>query len=201
MSRPSTAPTASALPAGVPPDTGTARPEKKKAWPDLSRFISGVHVLALADQGVVSTASFLTTVIIGRWTDASQLGIYAIGISVLASSYTIQGSLITLPYSIQRHRPMGTPAEHAGSSLAHSALLAAATTIVLMVTALGFFATGAQPELTAMTWALAGVMPFALFREFGRRYAFTHLQLTQALMLDAAVAVIQLSILGWLGWT
>ena len=84
------------------------------------------------DQAVVSGTSFLTTVIIGRWTDASQLGIYAIGISVLASSYTIQGSLITLPYSIQRHRPLGTPAEHAGSSLAHSGLLSAAVTIVLL---------------------------------------------------------------------
>jgi len=110
MRRLSTAPTASALPAGIPPDTGTDRPEKKKAWLLLPRFISGAHVLALADQGVVSAASFLTTVIIGRWTDASQLGIYAIGISVLASSYTIQGSLITLPYSIQRHHPLGTPA-------------------------------------------------------------------------------------------
>ena len=201
MRRLSTAPTASALRAGIPPDTGTGRSEKTKAWLQLPRFISGAHVLALADQGVVSAASFLTTVIIGRWTNASQLGIYAIGISVLASSYTIQGSLITLPYSIQRHRPLGTPAEHAGSSLAHSGLLAAAATIVLMVTALGLFASGAQPELTAITWALAGVMPFALLREFGRRYAFTHLQLAQALVLDVAVAVIQLSILGWLGWT
>ena len=201
MRRLSTAPTASALRAGIPPDTGTGRSEKTKAWLQLPRFISGAHVLAIADQGVVSAASFLTTVIIGRWTNASQLGIYAIGISVLASSYTIQGSLITLPYSIQRHRPLGTPAEHAGSSLAHSGLLAAAATIVLMVTALGFFASGAQPELTAITWALAGVMPFALLREFGRRYAFTHLQLAQALVLDVAVAVIQLSILGWLGWT
>src|SRR3979411_722313 len=96
-----------------------------KRWPRLLRFVSGVHVLALTDQAVVSAASFLTMVIIGRATDPSQLGAYAIAISVLASCFTIQGSLITLPYSIQRHRPLGTPAEHAGSSLAHSGLLAA----------------------------------------------------------------------------
>ena len=89
------------------------------------RLISGIHVLALIDQAVVSTASFMTTVIVGRYTDPGQLGTYAIAISVLASSFTIQGSLISLPYSIQRHRPLGTPAEHAGSSLAHSGLLSA----------------------------------------------------------------------------
>ena len=106
--------------------------------------------MALVDQVVVSAASFLTTVAIGRYTDPSQLGAYAIGISVLASAFTIQGSLITLPYSIQLHRPLGTPAEHAGNALAHSSLLAAVITLVLTMTAFGLFALGAQPELTAM---------------------------------------------------
>src|ERR1700694_915406 len=187
-------------PLAQPPRAGaggsTDRVEGRGAWRGLLSLVSGIHVLALLDQVVVSAASFLTTVTIGRFTDPSQLGAYAIGISVLASSFTIQGSLITLPYSIQVHRPLGTPAEHAGSSLAHSSLLAAAITIVLTMTALGLFALGAQPELTAMTWALAGVMPFALFREFCRRFAFTHFQMARAVMLDAAVAAIQLSVLG-----
>src|SRR6202158_5123023 len=192
-------------PLAQPPRVGaggsTDRVEGRGAWQGLLSLISGIHALALADQVVVSAPSFLTTVTIGRYTDPSQLGAYAIGISVLASAFTIQGSLITLPYSIQVHRPLGTPAEHAGSSLAHSSLLAAVITIVLAMTALGLFALGAQAELTAMTWALAGVMPFALFREFCRRFNFTHLQMARALMLDVAVAAIQLSVLGWLGWT
>jgi O-antigen/teichoic acid export membrane protein len=192
-------------PLAQPPRVGaggsTDRVEGRGAWQGLLSLISGIHALALADQVVVSAASFLTTVTIGRFTDPSQLGAYAIGISVLASSFTIQGSLITLPYSIQQHRPSGTPAEHAGSSLAHSSLLAALITVVLMVTALSLFALGAQPELTAMTWALAGVMPFALFREFCRRFNFTHLQMARALLFDAAVSAIQLSVLGWLAWT
>jgi len=171
------------------------------AWQGIFTLISGIHALALADQVVVSAASFLTTVTIGRFTDPTQLGAYAIGISVLASSFTIQGSLITLPYSIQQHRPLGTSAEHAGSSLIHSSILSALISVVLIGTALSLFVLGAQPELTAMTWALAGAMPFALFREFCRRFSFTHLQMTRALLLDAAVSTIQLSMLGWLGWT
>ena len=157
--------------------------------------------MALADQAVVSAASFLTTIIVSHFTNAGQLGIYAIGISVLATAFTIQGQLISLPYSIQRYHPLGTPAEHAGSSLALSGLLAALTAVVLSVTAVGLIAGGASSGLTAITWALAGVMPFALFRDFCRRFSFTHLQMALALMLDTAVAAIQLSMLGWLGWT
>ena len=175
----------------------------KRSWSSLGllRLLSGIHVLALADQAVVSATSFLTTVLVGRYTDPSQLGAYAIGNSVLASLFTVQGSLITLPYSIQRHRPLGTPAEHAGSSLAQGGLLSAGATLLLALTALGLFADGAAPEVTAMAWALAAVMPFGLLREFGRRFAFTHLQMVQVLALDAAVGMIQLSILGWLGLT
>src|ERR1700674_3835450 len=194
----STLPIAETTPASrtsVAADASTGRAERSWAWPGLLRLISGIHVLALADQAVVSATSFVTTVLVGRYTDPSQLGAYAIAVSVLASLFTIQGSLITLPYSIQRHRPLGTPAEHAGSSLAQGGLLSAGATLLLALTALGLFADGAAPEVTAMAWALAAVMPFGLLREFGRRFAFTHLQMVQVLALDAVVGVIQLSIL------
>src|SRR5258705_6321412 len=134
-----------------------------KSWPwsRLLRFVSGVHVLALTDQAVVSAASFLTMVIIGRATDPSQLGAYAIAISVLASCFTIQGSLITLPYSIQRHRPLGTPAEHAGSSLAHSALLAAGIVTMPAGSPLWAFSGRAPPRPGRVTAALAGRAPLS----------------------------------------
>jgi O-antigen/teichoic acid export membrane protein len=157
--------------------------------------------LALADQAVVSGASFLTTVLISYWTTPSLLGIYTIGISVLVSMLAIQGSLISLPYTIQRHQPLSTPNEHAGSSLAHCGLLSTLGVVVLAVTALILSARGSGPELTATAWMLAAVAPFALLREFGRRFAFAHLNMGRALMLDMAVAAIQLIALCWLGWT
>ncbi len=70
------------------------------------------HALALADQAVVSGTSFLTMVVVGRSTSASELGLYSIASSLLVASVTIQDSLISLPYTIQRHRPLGKPAEH-----------------------------------------------------------------------------------------
>jgi O-antigen/teichoic acid export membrane protein len=157
--------------------------------------------LALADQAVVSGTSFLTTVMIGRWTFPSELGLYSIGISLLITSLAIQESLVSVPYTILQHRPAGTPAEHAGSSLTLSGLLSALGVVLLVVTALGLSASNAEPALVAMTWVLAAMVPFALVREFARQLAFARLHVGEALVLDSAVAAIQLAGLAWLGWS
>jgi len=159
------------------------------------------HTLALADQAIVSGASFLTTILIARWTFPSELGLYSIGISLLISSLAIQESLISLPYTIQQGQPIGTRAEHAGSALALCGLMSALGIVVLASTALGLTAGNIDPKLVAMIWVLAAVAPFALVREFGRQFAFAHLRTGQALILDAAVATIQLAGLCWIGWT
>jgi O-antigen/teichoic acid export membrane protein len=159
-----------------------------------------VDALGFLDQAVVSGTSFITTVLISHWTSPDQLGLYAIGITVLLSMLAVQDSLISLPYTIQRHEPLSTPNEHAGSALTHCGLLAAFGVIILTLAAFALSARGLRPELMAMMWALAGVVPFALLREFGRRFAFAHLRMAPAFMLDAAVATIQLSALCWLGW-
>ena len=56
---------------------------------DWRRFpvIAGLttHTLALADQAIVSGASFIAMVLVGRRNTADELGIYATGISVLIS--------------------------------------------------------------------------------------------------------------------
>jgi O-antigen/teichoic acid export membrane protein len=182
----------------------SAQKKHRDSWLSLARNAWarwGLHALALADQAVVSGASFLTMVVIGRFAAPSQLGLYAIGASLLVSSINIQDSLISLPYTIQRHRTLGTPAEHAGSSLTLSALLSSLATLVLSLTALALSVRGVEPGLQAMTWAVAAVVPFALLRQFGRRFAFAHLHIGQALMLDSTVALMQLAGLGWLGWT
>jgi O-antigen/teichoic acid export membrane protein len=107
----------------------------------------------------------------------------------------------TLSDEESRRRRARTPAEHAGGSLALSGLTSATGVIVLTLTALVLSLWGAGSELIAMTWALAGVMPFVLMREFGRRFTFAHLQISQTLLLDATVAAIQLAALFSLGWT
>jgi O-antigen/teichoic acid export membrane protein len=170
-------------------------------WAAVMRVAFGTHVLALADQAVVSGTSLLSTVLVGRWSAPSELGLYSIGLSVLGSLLAVQDALILLPYTIQRHRPSRTSAEHAGISLLHGGLLSAAAMAALTLAAAAASALGADANLTWMIWALVLTVPFAMQREFGRGYAFAHLDVAKALVLDAAVAALQLGVLGWLGWT
>jgi O-antigen/teichoic acid export membrane protein len=170
-------------------------------WAAFMRIVFGTHFLALADQAVVSGTSLLSTVLVGRFTVPSQLGIYTIALSVLGSLLAIQDALILLPYTIQRHRPSRSPAEHAGVSLLHSGVLAAAATVALALAAAGGLLLGADASLIWLILALLLTVPSAMQREYGRSYAFAHLQVARALILDAAVAALQLGVLGWLGWT
>ncbi len=171
----------------------------RRGWESGFRLISREHVLSLADQAIVSATGFLTTLLIARWSGSTQLGIYALGLSLLLSAVAFQESLILQPYLIQRFYPEGTPAERAGASLTLSILFSAASILVLTVAALGFLAWPAGPEVVVITWAIAGIIPFALTRDFARRFDFAHLDTRRVLLLDLAAAMIQLSALGWLG--
>jgi O-antigen/teichoic acid export membrane protein len=168
------------------------------AWTSVRRIVLGAHALALADQAVVSGTSFLTMVVIGRASSPAELGVYALALELLIWLQTSQEMLVTLPYTVQRHHPLGTPTEHAGSSLTLAGLLSALSLVVLVTTAAAISVLGAPANLIAMIWALAAVAPFALLREFGRRFAFAHLQSGTALVLDIAAAATQLGLLAWL---
>jgi O-antigen/teichoic acid export membrane protein len=171
-----------------------------KSFPStLGALVSRDHVLSLVDQGIVSATSFLTTFLIARWSGPTQLGIYALGLSVILSAIGFQENLILVPYQVQRYSPAGTPAEKAGASLILSLLFSAGAVSVLGLVAAGLRAWGVSSESIVMTLVIAAIVPFALTREFARRIAIARLELGQALLLDSAVAAIQLSTLGWLG--
>ena len=182
-------------------NASTAEAKKKWARTKVVEIVSGTHALALADQAVVSGTSFLTTVLVGRWVEPSALGAYSIAISLLFSLWCVQESLISFPYTVQRHHAYGMPAEYAGSSLAHNCQLSVLAAVALAIGAVALSAGHAVPDLVAAIWVLAGVVPFVLLREFARRFAFAHMRLGQALRLDLAVAAMQITGLCLLEWT
>src|SRR5207245_10919035 len=123
--------------------------------------------LALIELGVVSGTSFLTTILIGRWCGASELGVYALGFSLLVSWGCVHQSLIALPYTIYRHRGLwGTQEEYAGSALVHNGLLSALALVALAVGALFLSLGGPMAGAAAVAWTLPGALPFALLRVF-----------------------------------
>ena len=162
---------------------------------------SAEHLFAWLDQAIVSAVSFVTLIMLGRWTDPSMLGAFAIACSVLTLLAASQDALITRPYAIKLHDPIGTAGEHAFHSLALCLVLAMAGTLVIGTGALAFAVSETERVSAQMTGMLAGVIPFILVREFARRFAFAHLRTFQALLLDVAVAVVNFALLGYFGWT
>jgi O-antigen/teichoic acid export membrane protein len=183
----------------APPSKATPRVPGGSLLP-LRRAI-GPHAIALADQAVVSCTSFLALILVSRWSNPDQLGVYSIGVSLLVVLIGVQGSLILLPYTIRRHNSSNASAEIAGGTFVQSGLLAAATSLLLAVAASVIAACGVGSQLSGMFWALAAAMPFVLLREFARQFSFAHLRVAEAFILDASVAAIQLVTLGWLGWS
>ncbi|HLJ91860.1 MAG TPA: MATE family efflux transporter [Gemmataceae bacterium] len=180
-------------------DLPSASRPTEGSWSRLFASDSAKHALALMDQAVVSGTSFLTTIFVGRSCAASELGIYALGFSLLVSWGCVHQSLIALPYTIYRHRSRsGTEEEYAGSALIHNGLLSALAVVALVIGAVFLSLGGTVAGLGPVLLALAGVIPFALLREFGRRFAFAHLRMGQALLLDMTVAAVQLPGLAWL---
>lgn len=182
--------------------TGPGRPDLAvPGWRSLVQLLSRGPAVACADQAVVSATSFLTLIMLARWTDAEQLGYFAIGISIIGVTLAIQHALVSLPYAIQRHRPPGSAGEHAFCCLLHSGLFSASAMILLALAALGLTALGAHQETVHMAWALAALMPLVAAKEFAREFALARLAWQRALVLDVAAAAIQLAAIVWLGAT
>src|SRR5438105_4928947 len=107
-------------------EMGEVRREKQgtRAYPISTHL--GKDSLAVLDQAVVSGTSFLTTILVGRWCGAEELGVYALGFSLVVTWTCVQESLIALPFTVHRHRTLeGTQEEYAGAVLIHQAFLSA----------------------------------------------------------------------------
>ena len=156
-------------------------------------------VTALADQAVLSGTNFFTTVIVGRMCGPDELGIFSLGFAFVVLTVGVQESLISAPYTIYGNRRQGrSRAQYAGSVLVHHAVLSVVAVICLAATA-GLLAAGiGPPGLAPVVWVLSVMIPFILLREFGRRLAFAHLNVAKALIVDSAVAAIQIGGLIWL---
>jgi O-antigen/teichoic acid export membrane protein len=159
----------------------------------------GGHLIALADQAVVSCVSFLAMIAVSRWVDPGQLGIYSIGTSIVVILLGIQAGLVSLPYTIQQHSALGTASERAGSALAQSAALSGVSAILLAGAALTVNESPENSGLNQVLWVLAVSAPFLLLREFGRQFSFARLRMAEAFALDATVAILQLATLLCLG--
>jgi O-antigen/teichoic acid export membrane protein len=147
-------------------------------------------LLALLDQGVVSAARFLTNVIIGRVCGKEELGLYALGFSVLLLIVCAQEALVTTPYTVFGNRLQGARrAARAASALLQHGLLTLVCVIGGVLGAVVLFAAN-QRQMAWVVLAIALGIAGTLMREFARRVALAHLSVGAATLVDSVFAVL-----------
>ena len=148
--------------------------------------------LSVLDQLVVSGASLLTGVVVGRSCPQEVFGLYVLGLSIVTFGSDLQSSLIGTPYAVNSPRLKGRDlAEYTGSVLVHQAISSAFVTLLLggawIAQQFGLGPRGLAPVMLT----LSVISCFILLRDFLRRLCFARLLIHTALILDALVAILQ----------
>lgn len=158
-------------------------------------------LLSVFDQGIVSGTNFATSVLIGRLCSHAEMGLYALGLSIVYFARAIQEQVVSAPYTIYCNRkPELQRAAYAGSSCVHFSGFAGLVVLCLLGFAGALTAQESAPEMLSLILVLAAALPLFLLREFIRHFTFSHLKMGTAVLLDAAVSFIQLCALGLFAW-
>lgn len=172
--------------------------EANRLWQSLLKYGG-----SLFDQSLVSGTRFLTSILVGRICGATELGIYALGFSVVLIILCVQMSLISRPYSIFGNQVEGDEKrELGGSSFVQSGVFSLLISVLVGSVLAANIKFGWQPSWTPVLAVLALSMPFILWREHARQHCFANFNVKDAVVLDSAYAVIQvagITILAWQG--
>ncbi len=187
-----------ALPAGRLTHDSTAPQEipvsPASGWGVQSLLHMRHEFLGLVDQSVVSGTRFLTTVLIGRYCGAGELGTYTLAFSLMLTSVNAQDSLVLGPFSVYGNRLKGACREaYAGSVLIQGLLLTLLSSFLLAGIAASLFLASMDLPLAKTLAVLAAVIPCILLHQFSRRFAFAELEVSTALVLDLFLALVQLT--------
>lgn len=161
-----------------------------RTWRDDVRM----KYLGLIDQAVVSGTRFATTVAVGRVCDAGELGTYTLAFSLMLAAVNAQDAFAMGPLVVYGSRLEGQrKARYCGSVSIQAAILAALTILALSGTALAFNLGGWGGTLRSTIALMAGVVPFVLLQQFGRRFSLAELDLPAAFLVDAVTASLHLA--------
>jgi O-antigen/teichoic acid export membrane protein len=156
--------------------------------------MTGDRALALADQGTVSALNLITTIVIGRACEKGELGLYTVGFTIVALSFTIQKALIVTPYTILAPQLKGAARRrYRGNTLIQNVGLAIVLVAVLIFAALVVARLSQNSELLPVMLTLGVVGIPVLMREYARQVSIAELRIQKALILDLATAFLQLA--------
>ena len=172
------------------------RKERRLRGFSLSALTGRAEALAIADQVVVSGASFVTGAIIGRFCSKDEFGLYMLGISIVLVLVGSQASLVTQPYTVFIPRlDADARARLTGSVVVHQWLLSAAVAAALLTVGLVSLTSGGSGALPSMMVSLALVLMFILFKEFARSMCFGNMNFKAAVVVDSVASILQVALL------
>jgi O-antigen/teichoic acid export membrane protein len=154
----------------------------------------------VADQVVVSLASFVATVIVGRVSGRYELGVYGLAVSIFWLAAGVPNALVWTPYTARAARlPTRRRALFAGSATIHAVVVALAIAAVVLLVGLTPLP-GMRPVawLGPMCLALVPFTVLMIVREHVRRISMANLDVRDLLLVDVPIAVIQLALILWL---
>lgn len=155
------------------------------------------YSLVIADQAILSSTSFATSVVVARLCAPAQFGFYVLGVAVLLALRELQSGLVTGPMAVLGSMEDDNQFSRYASPLILLQALVCAGAAAAAVGA-SFVTTAISPTspLAPVLRALAITLIFVQAQEFCRRILLVRLQLTRFLINDAVFCLAQLSALG-----
>src|SRR5262249_52330260 len=154
-------------------------------------WLQGMWVVA--DQAVVSLASFLALVVVGRNCSPSELGVYGLAVYTFWLAAGIPNALVWVPYTARVPRMSdGGRRSFSGSATIHAAIVAlllASTTLFVGVVA--HFTRSDVAWVLPLCLALAPFIVLMTAREHARRLTLANLQVHELLRIDVPFVVVQ----------
>jgi len=151
---------------------------------------------ALADQAMVSGASFLTGILLARYLGVDGFGVYTLGWLILLFMGMIHAPLIIgAMMSIGPGYPDAEAPDYYGAVIIQNLMIAVAGTVLVI---LGIYASGRLfPEwgIGQLLWPVAAATFAALWQDFFRRYFFTRDRPALAFTIDAVRYLGQVGVL------
>ena len=156
-------------------------------------------VLTLMEQTVVSGTNFATTVILGRACLQHELGLYAMGFSLVLMLMGVSRALVWMPYTTRSPHLSGRRlVGYTGSVTVHVAGFCLLTALGLALAALATGFSAKSAELSGLLGVLAIAAVLMLLREYARRIYLARMQVSKALVLNLMLAGLQIGGLGFL---
>jgi O-antigen/teichoic acid export membrane protein len=151
----------------------------------------------VADQAVVSLASFLALVVVGRTCSQADLGVYGLAVYTFWLAVGIPNALVWVPYTARAPRlSEGRRRLFAGSATIHAAIVALCLAGFSVASGtIAYFVASDGAWIATMCFALAPFVLMMIAREHARRLNLADLQVQELLRIDIPNAVIQMLLL------